>query len=83
MMKTEPNFAKLTRRQREVLTLLSRQLSNNEVARLLQLVEAITEIDMAAIRLCFHRADAVVQFSGAPQRNGSHRPDDGAGLNAA
>jgi FixJ family two-component response regulator len=83
MMKTEPDFAKLTRRQREVLDLLARRLSNSELAKLLQLVEAITEIDMAAIRMCFHRADGVVQFPGAPRWNGGHRPDDGAGLPAA
>ena len=47
------------------------------------LSEAITEIDMAAIRMCFHRAEGVVQFPGAPGRNGGHRPDDGAGLPAA
>lgn len=76
------DLAKLTRRQREVLDLLARRLSNSELAKLLQLVEAITEIDMAAIRMCFHRADGVVQFLGAPRRNGSRRPDD-AGLPAA
>jgi hypothetical protein len=83
MMKTESDFSKLTHRQREVLDLLARRLSNSELARLSQCVEAITEIDMAAIRMCFHRADGVVQFAGAPRRNGGHRLDEGAGPPAA
>ena len=43
MIKTEA--AKLTRRQREVLTTLARRLSNNEIARLLHIAEATTNID--------------------------------------
>jgi hypothetical protein len=39
MMTSEPEFAKLTHRQREVLNLLTRQLSNNELARFLQLAQ--------------------------------------------
>ena len=39
MIKTKADLAKLTHRQREVLTLLARQLSNNEVVRLLHIAE--------------------------------------------
>jgi hypothetical protein len=49
MIKTEADLAKLTHRQREVLTLLTRQLSNNEVARLSHVAEAITNIDAQAL----------------------------------
>ena len=49
--------AKLTHRQREVLTLLARQLSNNEVARLFHIAEATTNIDAEAIL----RAYAIAQ----------------------
>ena len=49
--------AKLTHRQREVLTLLARQLSDDEVARLLHIAEATTNIDAEAIL----RAYAIAQ----------------------
>jgi FixJ family two-component response regulator len=49
MIKTEADLAKLTHRQREVLTLLARQLSNHEVARLLHIAEATTNIDAEAL----------------------------------
>ena len=50
MISRDDFFTKLTR-QREVLNLLARRLSNNEVARLLQLAEATMKIDMAALRM--------------------------------
>ena len=52
-MITEADLAKLTHRQREVLTALARQLSSDEVARLLHIAEATLKIDMAAIRMRF------------------------------
>ena len=53
MTTTEADLAKLTHRQREVLTALARQLSNDEVARLLDLAEAMLKIDMTAFRTRF------------------------------
>ena len=49
MIKTKADLAKLTHRQREVLTLLARQLSNNEIVRLLHIAEATTNIDAEAL----------------------------------
>ena len=49
MIKTEADLAKLTHRQREVLTAVARQLSNNEVARLSHIAAATTNIDAEAL----------------------------------
>ena len=53
MIKTKADLVKLTHRQREVLTLLARQLSNNEVVRLLHIAEATTNIDAEALLQAF------------------------------
>ena len=45
---TEVDFSKLTKRQREVLQLLARGMSNKEIARALEIAEATTNIPMAA-----------------------------------
>ena len=46
-------LAKLTNRQREVLTLLTKRLSNGEVTRLLDLAEA-RKLDMTRVRNLLH-----------------------------
>ena len=46
-------FARLTHRQREVLTLLAQRLSNSKIAQLLDFAEATTRIDMASLRMRF------------------------------
>jgi hypothetical protein len=48
-IKTEVDLTKPTPCQREVLTALARQLSNNEITRLLHIAEAITNIDSEAL----------------------------------
>ena len=46
---TEADIPKLTKRQREVLSLLARGLSNKEIARALAIAEATTKIHLAAL----------------------------------
>jgi DNA-binding NarL/FixJ family response regulator len=45
----QERFAKLTRRQRDVLLLLARGMSNKEIARALNIAEATTKIHAAAL----------------------------------
>jgi DNA-binding NarL/FixJ family response regulator len=61
MIKTEA--AKLTRRQREVLTTLARRLSNNEIARLLHIAEATTNIDSEALLQAYATAQEALSRS--------------------
>ena len=49
MIATEADLLKLTPRQREVLSLLARGMSNKEIARALQIADATTKINMAAL----------------------------------
>jgi hypothetical protein len=49
MIKTEADLAKLTARQREVLTAIARQLSKEKVSQLLQIAEATANIDAEAL----------------------------------
>ena len=48
-LSTEADLSKLTKRQREVLQLLARGMSNKEIARALEIAEATTKIHMAAL----------------------------------
>ncbi len=48
-LSTEADVFRLTKRQREVLSLLVRGLSNKEIARALAIAEATTKIHMAAL----------------------------------
>jgi len=48
-LSTKADSLKLTKRQREVLTLLARGLSNKEIARALAIAEATTKIHLAAL----------------------------------
>ena len=48
-LSTEADLLKLTKRQREVLQLLARGMSNKEIARALKIAEATTKIHMAAL----------------------------------
>ncbi|MFY9992625.1 MAG: response regulator transcription factor [Rhodoplanes sp.] len=48
-LSTKADVLKLTKRQREVLTLLARGLSNKEIARALAIAQATTKIHMAAL----------------------------------
>lgn len=52
-LSTEADVIKLTKRQREVLSLLVRGLSNKEIARVLAIAEATTKIHMAALVRAF------------------------------
>ena len=49
MLTTEVDLPKLTKRQREVLSLLAGGKSNKEIARVLGIAEATTKIHMAAL----------------------------------
>jgi len=49
MIKTEADLAKLTVRQRKVLTAIARQLSKEKVSQLLQIAEDTANIDAAAL----------------------------------
>jgi DNA-binding NarL/FixJ family response regulator len=48
-LSTEADLSMLTKRQREVLQLLARGMSNKEIARVLKIAEATTKIHMAAL----------------------------------
>ena len=48
LLSTEADLSKLTKRQREVLQLPARGMSNKEIARALKIAEATTKIHMAA-----------------------------------
>ena len=49
MLTTEVDLPKLTRRQREVLSLLVGGKSNKDIARVLHIAQATTKIHMAAL----------------------------------
>ena len=49
MIKTEADLAKLTARQREVLTAIVRQLSKEKASQFMDIAEAITDIDAVTL----------------------------------
>jgi len=49
MIKTEADLAKLTARQREVLTAIARQVSKERASQFLDIAEATTKIDAVAL----------------------------------
>lgn len=54
MTSREPDFfAKLTQRQREVLTFLAQRLSHSKLEQFLQKAEAATKLDLTALRTRF------------------------------
>jgi hypothetical protein len=60
---SKANLVKLTHRQREVLTVLARRLSNNELPRLLHIAEATTNIDPEALLQAYATAQEVLSRS--------------------
>ena len=60
---SKANLVKLTHRQREVLTVLARRLSNNELPRLLHIAEATTNIDPEALLQAYATAQEVLSIS--------------------
>ena len=56
ILSTEADLSKLTKRQREVLQLLARGMSNKEIARALKIAEATTKIHMAALLRALRRS---------------------------
>jgi DNA-binding NarL/FixJ family response regulator len=75
MLTTEVDLPKLTKRQREVLSLLAGGKSNKEIARVLDIAEATTKIHMAALLRALgvrnrteaaFKAGKLVNFPGLP-----------------
>ena len=75
MLTTEVDLPKLTKRQREVLSLLAGGKSNKEIARALDIAEATTKIHMAALLRALgvrnrteaaFKAGKLVNFPGLP-----------------
>ena len=63
----EPDFAKLTQRQREVLTLLAPRLSNSKLAQLLDVAEATAKVDLAQLRIRLRHWLVLHACPGAPE----------------
>ena len=79
---SEANVLKLTKRQREVLSLLARGKSNKEIARALEIAEATTKIHMAALLRALgvrteaaYRAGNLVNTTGLACASGSRSVD--------
>jgi FixJ family two-component response regulator len=69
MIKTEADLAKLTARQREVLTAIARQVSKEKASQFLDIAEAITNIDAAALLRAYTTVQKVLsklESSSAP-----------------
>jgi DNA-binding NarL/FixJ family response regulator len=83
-LSTEADVLKLTKRQREVLSLLARGRSNKEIARALEIAEATTKIHMAALLRALgvrnrteaaYRAGNLVSSTGLACAEGSRSTD--------
>jgi DNA-binding NarL/FixJ family response regulator len=83
-LSTEADVLKLTKRQREVLSLLARGRSNKEIARALEIAEATTKIHMAALLRALgvrnrteaaYRAGNLVNSTGLACAEGSRSTD--------
>ena len=63
MIETKADLAKLTHRQREVLTALARRLSNNELPRFLHIAETTMNIDSEALLQAYATAQEALSRS--------------------
>ena len=72
LLSTEADLSKLTKRQREVLQLLARGMSNKEIARALKIAEATTKYTWP--RCCARSARATVPRPPTKQATSSIRP---------
>ncbi len=61
MIKTEADLAKLSHRQREVLTALARQLSKDKVAQLSRTAEGIAKIDAKGLLRAYETIQEALQ----------------------
>jgi N-acetylmuramic acid 6-phosphate (MurNAc-6-P) etherase len=69
MIKTKADLAKLTARQREVLTAIARQVSKEKASQFLDVAEATTKIDAVALLRAYTAVQevlSILESSSAP-----------------